>query len=145
MVMACLPFVCELCTVRTNVGREIGVYEGDIQLLALERLRMIYSAHGWGESTLKGYDHNLNHIPKFEKRFGVQITVPLKLTPPPRAPPYLCSGVWLSTLCTLPQTTAATLSQSVSIPPGLYSRPCLYLPRGVIAPLHLTQHTSTRI
>ena len=41
-----LPFICELCTVRTHLGREPDAHcSTDMTLLMLERMRMIDAAH----------------------------------------------------------------------------------------------------
>ena len=41
-----LPFICELCTTRTQIGRELDpLLPSDLQLLQLERMRMIDAAH----------------------------------------------------------------------------------------------------
>ena len=41
-----LTLICELCTVRTHLGRELDPYlDSDNTLLGLERMRMIDAAH----------------------------------------------------------------------------------------------------
>ena len=41
-----LPFICELCTTRTHLGRELDPHMvSDTTLLCLERMRMIDAAH----------------------------------------------------------------------------------------------------
>ena len=46
-------FVCEVCTVRSVLGREL-TSPGDRQLLVLERIRMIDIACSWSSNTHKG-------------------------------------------------------------------------------------------
>ena len=49
-----LPFICELCTTRTQLGRELDALSAeDKLLLQLERMRMIDVAHAWAPNTLK--------------------------------------------------------------------------------------------
>ena len=41
-----LPFIYELCTVRTHLGRELDAHRStDMTLLFLERMRMVDAAH----------------------------------------------------------------------------------------------------
>ena len=49
-----LPFICELCTVRTHLGRELDpLLSSDLTLLSLERMHMIDAAHAWAPRTLE--------------------------------------------------------------------------------------------
>ena len=63
-----LPFICELCTVRTHLGREIDPYvASDTLLLSLERMRMIDAAHAWAPRTLENACRTLRRIDNFCK------------------------------------------------------------------------------
>jgi hypothetical protein len=52
--MTRFPLICESCTVRAILGRELTLMSGDIQLLILDRMRLIDMAHAWASSTLQG-------------------------------------------------------------------------------------------
>lgn len=61
-----LPFICELCTVRTHLGREVDPYiSSDTLLLSLERMRMIDAAHYWAPRTLENACRTLRRVEKF--------------------------------------------------------------------------------
>jgi len=61
-----LPFICELCTVRTHLKREIDPYiPTDKLLLRLERMRMVDVAHAWAPRTLENACRTLRRIDKF--------------------------------------------------------------------------------
>jgi hypothetical protein len=46
-------FICEACTVMAVLGRELTCMSGDMQLLMLERMRLVDMAHAWAFSTLQ--------------------------------------------------------------------------------------------
>jgi hypothetical protein len=50
--MSPFHFVCELCTTRDNVGRELTLSAADFRLLALELIQLIESVHVWGDTTI---------------------------------------------------------------------------------------------
>ena len=61
-----LPFICELCTTRTHLGRELDPHSStDMTLLILERMRMIDAAHAWAPRTLENACRTLRRIDKF--------------------------------------------------------------------------------
>ena len=61
-----LPFICELCTTRTQIGRELDPHlPSDWQLLRLERMRMIDSAHAWAPRTLQNACRTVQRIDNF--------------------------------------------------------------------------------
>jgi hypothetical protein len=60
-----MPFVCESCTVRAALGRELTGVGRDRELLALERMRMIDAAHSWALSTAEKTARGLRHIALF--------------------------------------------------------------------------------
>ena len=76
-------FICEACTVRAVLGRELGTGSHDMGLLLLERMRMIDIANRWAKNTFARYTYAIRRIRKFEKRFGVTILRPTKLLAPP--------------------------------------------------------------
>ena len=79
-------FVCELCTVRSVVGRELGS-PGDLWLLRLERMRILDSVHGWAWDTIKNYQGYLGRLHAFEKEHpGLHILSPQDFGSPPGGP-----------------------------------------------------------
>jgi hypothetical protein len=76
-------FVCEACTVRSVVDRELGAL-GDKELLLLERMRIIDIAHSWSPGTHVQYQSKLGYLRLFERRHpGLHI---LSALAPPRPP-----------------------------------------------------------
>ena len=60
------PFICELCTTRTQLGRELdNLNSADTTLLMLERMRMIDTAHANSVNTLSQYRAVLAKMDKF--------------------------------------------------------------------------------
>ena len=47
-------FVCELCTVRCVINRELG-RPGDLWLMQLERIRLLDMVHKWPTGTVANY------------------------------------------------------------------------------------------
>ena len=76
-------FVCEACTVREVVGRELTRGPNDTALVMLERARLIDTAHYWAGATHKQYQAKLRMVRQFERDFGVTILRPTPLTKPP--------------------------------------------------------------
>ena len=79
-------FICESCTVRAMLGRELNGSNEDRLLLCLERIRILDLANAWTTSTLDNYRPYLTRMYRFEARFGVQILVPTPLLSPPTSP-----------------------------------------------------------
>ena len=83
-----LPFICELCTVRTHLGREPDAHcSTDMTLLMLERMRMIDAAHAWAPSTLENACRTLRRIDSFFTTYHLpplhtQMGLPLLSHPP---------------------------------------------------------------
>lgn len=68
--MSGLPFICELCTVRRVLGRELDPYRPeDKTLLQLERMRLIDMCHGWAPATLNNYCRQIKSISLFRRQF----------------------------------------------------------------------------
>jgi hypothetical protein len=55
-------FVCELCTVRMELQREIQRTDRDIHLLMFERMRMIDAMNWWQHRTLQHYGPHLKYL-----------------------------------------------------------------------------------
>jgi len=79
-------FICELCTVRSVVNRELTHRPADSSLLALERMRMIDMINSWAEGTHKAYQSKIKVIRAFEGAFGVPVLRNTPITRPPASP-----------------------------------------------------------
>ena len=67
-----LPFICELCTTRAQIGRELDpLSPADMTLLLLERMRMIDAAHAWAPRTLQNACRTLRRTNKFFTSYGL--------------------------------------------------------------------------
>jgi len=86
LTAAASGFVCEACTLRAHVGRELSRTHKDVYLLKLERMRMIDVAHNWAPRTLTSYRSRLRFIRNFERTYGVVCLPTLKLDTPPITP-----------------------------------------------------------
>ena len=73
-------FVCECCTVRAMLGRELIQGSDDTSLLMLKRMRIIDQMNIWAGKTLQGYQSCARRIAHFEVKFGVTCLVPTKVT-----------------------------------------------------------------
>ena len=78
-------FICEACTVRQVLRREL-TGPGDTQLLMLERMRIIDMAWSWSAGTHRSYQSKLRQIRAFEESFSLPILRPTVLLEPPSSP-----------------------------------------------------------
>ena len=79
-------FVCEYCTVRTVVGRELH-HPRDSWLLCLERVRILDIVHAWTGGTANQYKSKVKQVTAFEGRHpGVKILPHLTMKAPPISP-----------------------------------------------------------
>ena len=69
--MTILPFICESCIVRTQLGRELRPTLRDTRLLMFERMRQIDMAHEWSEATMEAYTWNLRRFYQFVQAYGI--------------------------------------------------------------------------
>jgi hypothetical protein len=77
-------FICEACTVRAMVDRELtGPF--DWKLLCFERMRILDMAHYWAIGTHAQYQTKLTAISRFEHDFGLEQRI-LRPTPLLRPP-----------------------------------------------------------
>jgi hypothetical protein len=76
-------FICECCTVRAVLQRELNHHHKDTILMMLERMRIIDMAHNWAPGTINTYKGKLNMIKRFENTFGCQILRQPTLVRPP--------------------------------------------------------------
>ena len=83
----CCPglFVCEACTVRSVLERELRTAT-DIQLMTLERMRVLDIAHSWAPGSYRTYRPYLRAVQRFEKAWGVGILQTSVLRVPPSDP-----------------------------------------------------------
>jgi hypothetical protein len=83
--MAHFPFICEACSVRAVLGRELTWTSGDIKLLMLERMRFMDIAHAWASSTLQGTSRYLGRLSNFRQKYGMDLFPKAPITQPPRS------------------------------------------------------------
>ena len=76
-------FICELCTVRAILGREIRYNVHDSALLAFERMRLLDVMNSWSTGTHEQYQSKMRVVREFERAYGVCI---FPLTPVPHPP-----------------------------------------------------------
>lgn len=79
-------FICEACTVRAVLGRELHYGPADKALLALERMRMTDVVNRWAPDTRTNRAHLYSRLQRFERHFGVSILRPTPLEAPPATP-----------------------------------------------------------
>jgi hypothetical protein len=79
-------YICEACTGRAVLGRELGENDEDVSILLLERMCMIDIANRWAKGTISRYTYAIRRIRKFEKQFNVSILRTTKLVAPPVSP-----------------------------------------------------------
>ena len=65
------PFICERCTVLANVMRDLEDCVQDMQLLMLERMRMIDASNAWAEGTRITMASKLRRLRGFLDRFNI--------------------------------------------------------------------------
>jgi hypothetical protein len=78
-------FICECCTVRAVLKRELTAHSRDRGLMLLERMRILDTAHNWAPGTINQYRGKLTVIRKFEQTFHCQVLRQPRLTRPPAA------------------------------------------------------------
>lgn len=82
--LAGYPFICELCTVRVHLHREVDPLNiKDRKLLALERSRIIDLTHGWASSTLETYLRLLHRHKTFRQSYDLPSLPPPNIPHPP--------------------------------------------------------------
>jgi hypothetical protein len=79
-------FICEACTVREELDRELTCTPPDFGLLALERARLIDMSHHWADTTLTQYNTKIGILRRFESYFGLTMLRPTSLERPPSSP-----------------------------------------------------------
>ena len=85
-------FICEACTVRSVLNRELGKGPKDYALLMLERMRIFDTVNSLAIGTHKAYQQKHTYLRDFEKEFSTAI---LTCTPIDRPPaPKSISLMW---------------------------------------------------
>ena len=79
-------FICELCTVRATLGRELRHDSCDHALLALERMRILDVMNSWSQGTHQQYQSKMRVIRSFERTFQVAILTITPVSHPPSSP-----------------------------------------------------------
>jgi hypothetical protein len=78
-------FICEACTVRCVLKRELRGGR-DHHLLSLERMRLLDVAHSWAPGSFKSYQPYLRAVRRFQEDWGVHIIPQPNLRHPPCDP-----------------------------------------------------------
>jgi hypothetical protein len=76
-------FVCEACTVRAALNRELSKRPADLALLMLERARLVDFTNHWAAGTIKTYQSKYRVLQDFERTFEISLLHPTQLTSPP--------------------------------------------------------------
>lgn len=76
-------YICELCTVRSVLGRELG-HKGDAWLLQLERMRTLDMISHWSTDTTSRYQGKIRQVRRFEAAHpGLKVLTSTPLEAPP--------------------------------------------------------------
>jgi hypothetical protein len=67
------------------LGRELTWTSVDMQLLMLERMRLVDMAHAWGLSNLQGTARYLGRLRNFGQKYGIELFPKVQITQPPRS------------------------------------------------------------
>jgi hypothetical protein len=78
-------FICEVCTIRAVLQKELRSTPHEQALLILERVRTLNTLHYWANSTHMAYQSRFTIIHEFEQEFGLRILEPKSLHHLPRA------------------------------------------------------------
>jgi hypothetical protein len=76
-------FICEACTVRLVLQRELSLYPSDTVLLMLERARLIDLTNHWARGTLKAYQSKFSILDEFSRDLHVSVLTLSTLAYPP--------------------------------------------------------------
>ena len=76
-------FICEACSVRSVLLRELRPNNEDLTLMKLERMRMIDLACSLASKTLDQYNYYLRRIQVFESQFKIDVLRDIILDHPP--------------------------------------------------------------
>ena len=114
----CLPpsavwpnFICEACTVRQFVNREL--VSSDTQLTMSERMRLLDIISHWAKGTHDTNSSKIRVIQNFKQRFSVQILRPAPLQQHPMD--HSISLMWCQQLYSL-QHSSSKYDKDVAVP-----------------------------
>jgi len=107
-------FICEACTVRAMLSRELVQDSKDRALLMLERMRMIDQACAWDIKTLGAYQSHLRRIRQFETDFGVTGLKSSTLLKPPTSEAIALMWIQQHYALQTPRKTHATTGDRVT-------------------------------
>jgi hypothetical protein len=79
-------FICEACTVRSVVDRELSWSAQDTALLMFERVRTLDMLHKWAPGTHRTYHSKIRVFRAFERDLGVPVLPLTPLLRPPNGP-----------------------------------------------------------
>jgi hypothetical protein len=79
-------FICEACTVRSVVDRELSWSAQDTALLMFERVRTLDMLHKWAPGTHRTYHSKIRVFRGFERDLGVLVLPLTPLLRPPNGP-----------------------------------------------------------
>jgi hypothetical protein len=83
--MTNFSFICEVCTARAVLRRELTWTSGDMQLLMLEPMRLIDMANAWASLTLQGTARYLGRLRNFGQKYGIKLFPKAPIAQPPRS------------------------------------------------------------
>jgi hypothetical protein len=119
-IAAYAHFICEACTVRSVLGRELSLYPADTVLVMLERARFIDLTNHWARGTLKTYQSKFNIISEFARDLRVPVLTPTPLTYPPNGEAFPL--MWAQERSILPSGIAAIPSWMRPLNSALYGQ-----------------------
>ena len=73
-------FICECCTVRAVLGRELHCHHKDTNLLMSERMQIVDLANNWAQGTITTYRSKIKMIRRFETTYECSLLQKLTLT-----------------------------------------------------------------
>lgn len=76
-------FICEACTVRAVLDRELGTGPADYALLMLERMRVLDTINSLAAGTHKSYQQKIGYLRRFSQHFQVPLLTVTPVDSPP--------------------------------------------------------------
>jgi hypothetical protein len=109
-------FICEACTVRSVVDRELSWSAQDTALLMFERVRTLDMLHKWASGTHWTYHSKIRIFRAFERDLGVPVLPLTPLLRPPNGPsiPLMWAQEWYSLYPACWKRDAATVTSPVA-------------------------------
>jgi hypothetical protein len=104
-------FICEACTVRSVLDRELGG-PNDGTLLQLERMRVLDMAHAWTKGTYSTYSSKLSYLQRFESLHGLVLLSEPRVDRPPNT--RAISLMWAELAYSLKTVTKGGVGRPIS-------------------------------